>query len=146
MTITYFPNSQITVPIKDEDIDHNNHLTYDRYLTYFKEAWFSQLATIGVCPKQLPSYNLGIVVLNADLEYKHEIPKGAFVKIRSLFLPVDNRSTFSMRHVMEYDQSIAAICTDKNAFVRVIDGKKRICHIPSEIFSKIERIVREVRK
>ena len=130
--------SLVSCLVRPEDIDHYNHLTYSRYLDYYKQGWFSLLREVGIYPQELVKNGQGLFVVDTNVKYLNQVKPESHLNIESTFCPYGGGLTFSIKHIMTCDQLRVSVCQDKNIFVDLSRKKPRPIPIP-EYFSEILR-------
>ena len=131
--------SVVTLRVKPEDIDMYQHLTYSRYLEYFKNGGLALMKESRVNLDELYSRNIGVVVTNTTIKYYREIKENEEVQIHSNFLPYMGDGFFEISHEMRNNRGLIATCTDRNLFVK-FNGKPIPIPIPRELETLIAEL------
>jgi acyl-CoA thioester hydrolase len=77
--------------------DQMGHLTTSKYLEMFDIAFYHLAHRLGIGYD--PSSGIGLADVRQEIDYRHEVPLGALVLVRSGVVSI-GRSSFRSRHIM----------------------------------------------
>jgi acyl-CoA thioester hydrolase len=77
--------------IKDSMLDAMGHLNHASYLTLFEEARWDICKAQNMTPEKMQERGIGLVVIEAHIQYRRELRAGERVLIKTRFRDVDRK-------------------------------------------------------
>jgi len=77
--------------VKESMVDAMGHLNHASYLTVFEEARWDICAAQNMTVEKMQARGIGLVVIEAHIQYRREVRAGDQLLIKSRFLDVDRK-------------------------------------------------------
>lgn len=115
--------------VREEWLDHNGHMNVAAYLTAFDAAVCTFCTGLGIGPDQIPVTDKTIFVAQANIVYRHELTRGASIRIRAQLIDLTDGRAHACLSMYEADKNILAAFNEQ-LFVCVELGNRRPSSLP----------------
>jgi len=122
--------------------DHIGHMNVMWYVGKFDEATWHLLASVGLTPTYLREQKRGMVAVQQNIAYKHELLAGDLLTIRSGVLEMKEKS-IRFFHEMKNEETGAAAAIAVLTGVHTDSESRRACPFPSEIMERGQALIVE---
>ncbi|MDQ3235041.1 MAG: acyl-CoA thioesterase [Pseudobdellovibrionaceae bacterium] len=89
-----------TTVVQSSMVDGQGHLNHAYYLTVFEEARWDICLTQGMTLEKMHERGIGLVVIEANIQYRREVRAGDTLHIKTRFLDV-HRKIWRVEQTME---------------------------------------------
>lgn len=118
--------------VVENDIDELGHMNFLRYISLYNDFRLQWLANIGLDKIKRREQNLGLVVLNFEINYYNEIRLGESVIVHTRLKRKGNKSFTVFQTIYFNDQ----LCSETTVILTLMDLRKRkAVELPIEIKS-----------
>jgi acyl-CoA thioester hydrolase len=112
------------------------HMNVMWYVGKFDEATWQLLARMGLSPSYLRQQKRGMVAVEQQISYRHELRPGAVVAVYSTVLEV-RAKVVRFRHEMHNEESREVAATTELTGVHLDTETRKSCAFPVEILERL---------
>ncbi|MBQ0140708.1 MAG: acyl-CoA thioesterase [Kurthia sp.] len=116
--------------VVENDIDELGHMNFLRYVSLYNECRLQWLTTINLDKSKRCGQNLGLVVLNFEITYLHEIRLGEKIKVTTELKRKGNKSFTVFQKIHSNEQ----LCSETTVILTLMDlAKRKAIELPPEV-------------